>query len=106
MMLSVVGRIATAGTIAMCAIRLTHPVLSTAAYLGLGWLSVFILKPLVGTMPTEALALIVSGGVLYTLGAIVFHLDERVRYAHFVWHMFVLAASSCHFLAVYRYVAA
>lgn len=105
-MLSIVWLIATAGTIAKCANRLTHPVLSTAAYLGLGWLSVLILKPLVGTMPTEALALIVSGGVLYTLGAIVFHLDERIPYAHFVWHIFVLAASACHFLAVYRFVAA
>ncbi|MBC5783799.1 hemolysin III family protein [Ramlibacter sp. USB13] len=103
--LGLVWLIATAGTVAKCANRLTHPVLSTAAYLVLGWLSVFILDPLLRTVPQEGLALIVSGGVLYTLGAIVFHLDERVPYAHFVWHLLVLGASGCHFVAVLRYAA-
>jgi hemolysin III len=103
--LALIWLVATTGTIAKCANRLTHPILSTALYLGLGWLSVFILEPLMQTMPPEGLALIVTGGVLYTLGAIVFHFDERVRYAHFVWHLLVLAASGCHFVAVLRYVA-
>lgn len=44
-----------------------------------------------------------TGGVLYTLGAIVFLLDERIRYAHFAWHLLVLAASRCPFVAVLRY---
>ena len=101
--LGLVWLVATAGTVAKCANRLTHPLLSTAAYLGLGWFSVFILKPMISDMPVEGLALIVSGGVLYTLGAIVFHFDERFRYAHFVWHLLVLCASGCHFLAVLRY---
>jgi hemolysin III len=48
----------------------------------------------------------VAGGGLYTLGAIVFHLDERIRYAHFAWHLLVLGASACHFLAVMRYAVA
>ena len=104
--LALIWLVATTGTIAKCANRLTHPILSTALYLGLGWLSVFILEPLMHTMPPEGLALIVTGGVLYTLGAIVFHFDERVRYAHFVWHLLVLAASGCHFVAVLRYVGA
>jgi hemolysin III len=103
--LALVWLIATAGTVAKCANRLTHPVLSTAAYLALGWFSVFLLDPLLRTVPQEGLALIVSGGVLYTLGAIVFHLDERVPYAHFVWHLLVLGASGCHFVAVLRYAA-
>jgi hemolysin III len=104
--LAVVWLVATVGTVAKCANRLTHPFLSTALYLGLGWLSVFILKPLMSAMPTEGLALIISGGVLYTLGAIVFHFDHRVRYAHFVWHLLVLGASGCHFVAVLRYAVA
>jgi hemolysin III len=103
--LALVWLLATAGTVAKCANRLTHPLLSTALYLGLGWLSVFMLEPLMHSMPVEGLALIVSGGVLYTLGAIVFHFDERLRYAHFAWHLFVLAASGCHFVAVLRYAA-
>jgi hemolysin III len=104
--LMLVWLVATVGTIAKCANKLTHPVLSTSMYLGLGWLSVFILKPLMNEMPTDGLALIVTGGVLYTLGAVVFHLDHRFRYAHFVWHLFVLGASGCHFVAVLRYAAA
>lgn len=103
--LGLVWLVATAGIVAKCANRLNHPVLSTALYLGLGWVSVIILKPLMVAMPPEGLALIVAGGMLYTLGAIVFHLDHRYRYAHFVWHLLVLGASGCHFVAVLRYAA-
>ena len=103
--LALVWLIATVGTVAKCANRLTHPVASTAMYLGLGWISVFILQPLMVALPPQGLALIVSGGVLYTLGAVVFHLDERVPYAHFVWHLLVLGAAGCHFVAVMRYAA-
>lgn len=104
--LALVWLVATAGTVAKCANRLTHPVLSTAAYLCLGWLSVFILKPLMSSMPMEGLTLIVSGGMLYTLGAVVFHFDDRIPYGHFIWHLLVLFASGCHFLAILKYVAA
>ena len=104
--LALVWLVATLGTIAKCANRLTHPFLSTALYMGLGWASVFILKPLMGALPPEGLTLILAGGALYTLGAVVFHFDERVRYAHFAWHLLVLAASGCHFVAVLRYVMA
>jgi hemolysin III len=104
--LATVWVIATVGTVAKCANRLTHPLLSTAFYLGLGWLSVFILYPLMSTLPAEGLALLVTGGVLYTLGAVVFHFDDRIPYAHFAWHLLVLGASGCHFLAVLRYLNA
>jgi hemolysin III len=104
--LAFVWLVATVGTVAKCANRLRHPVISTALYLGLGWLAVFILEPLMANLPTDGIALIVSGGVLYTLGAVVFHLDERIPYAHFVWHLLVLGASGCHFVAVLRYVVA
>jgi hemolysin III len=104
--LAVVWLIATAGTVAKCANRLTHPIASTAVYLGLGWLCVFILQPLMTSLPPEGLALLVMGGVLYTLGAVVFHFDDRIPYGHFVWHLLVLGASGCHFLAVLRYANA
>jgi hemolysin III len=104
--LALVWLVATAGTVAKCANKLTHPVLSTAVYLGLGWLSVFILKPLMSSLPMEGLTLILSGGMLYTLGAVVFHFDDRIPYGHFIWHLLVLLASGCHFLAILKYVAA
>lgn len=101
--LATVWLIATAGTVAKCANRLTHPFISTGLYLGMGWLCVFILQPLMSAMPAEGLALLVTGGVLYTVGAVVFHFDEKIAYAHFVWHLLVLGASGCHFVAVLRY---
>lgn len=104
--LGFVWLIALLGTVAKCANRLRHPFVSTALYMGLGWLSVFILQPLMTAIPPEGLQLIVAGGILYTLGAVVFHFDERIRYAHFVWHLLVLGASGCHFVAVMRYAIA
>jgi hemolysin III len=44
----------------------------------------------------------VAGGLAYTLGALVFHFDHRMRYAHFVWHLFVVAGSGCHLMAALR----
>jgi hemolysin III len=101
--LALVWTIAGFGIVAKCVNRLTHPYLSTALYLGLGWLSVVILEPLIVRTPPEGVILLVAGGVLYTLGAIVFHLDERIRYAHLAWHVLVLSASACHFVAVMQY---
>ncbi|HVE53466.1 MAG TPA: hemolysin III family protein [Ramlibacter sp.] len=101
--LAVVWTIAAFGMIAKCVNRLTHPILSTSLYLALGWISVVILDPLISNTPPAGVVLLVAGGVLYTLGAIVFHLDERFRYAHFVWHLLVLSASACHFFAVLNY---
>lgn len=103
-LLGLVWLVAVVGTIAKCANCLTHPLLSTALYLGLGWSAVFFLQPLMSALPTDGVALILSGGLLYTLGAVVFHFDDRIPYGHFVWHLLVLGASGCHFVAVLRYV--
>lgn len=101
--LAIVWVVAAFGMVAKCVNRLTHPILSTSLYLALGWISVVILKPLIVHTPPTGVILLVAGGVLYTLGAIVFHLDDRYRYAHFVWHLLVLSASACHFVAVLNY---
>jgi len=83
--------------------RLRHPVVSTLLYLAMGWVVVFAVGPLVERMPGPGLALLVAGGLSYTLGAFVFLLDNKVRYAHFVWHLFVLGGSVCHFFAALWY---
>ncbi|MBL8277767.1 MAG: hemolysin III family protein [Pelomonas sp.] len=83
--------------------RLRHPVVSTALYLAMGWVVVFAAGPLMARMPAAGLALLVAGGLSYTLGAVVFLLDNRLRYAHFVWHLFVLGGSVCHFFAALFY---
>ncbi len=83
--------------------RLRHPLVSTALYLAMGWVVVFAAGPLVERMPAGGLAWLVAGGLSYTLGAAVFLLDEKLRYAHFVWHLFVLGGSVCHFFAALGY---
>lgn len=83
--------------------RLRHPLVSTALYLAMGWVVVFAAGPLLERMPAGGLALLVAGGLSYTLGAFVFLLDNRLRYAHFVWHLFVLGGSVCHFFAALFY---
>jgi len=78
---------------------------STLLYLGMGWLVLFALKPLMVALPAGGLHLLVAGGLCYTGGA-VFYLWRRLPYHHAIWHLFVLGGSACHWLAVYRYVAA
>ena len=83
--------------------RLRHPLWSTGLYVVMGWVAVVAAAPLVARMPGAGLALLVAGGLLYTAGAVVFLFDSRVRFAHLVWHLFVLGGSTCHFFAVLWY---
>ena len=79
--------------------RLRHPWVSTALYVAMGWVALIAAVPLLERMSAGGLAWLVAGGLSYTLGALVYLLDDRVRYAHFVWHLFVLGGSACHFVA-------
>jgi hemolysin III len=77
--------------------------LSLVLYLGMGWIIVFALKPLLHSLRPRGVWLLVAGGLSYTVGTAFYRL-ERIRYTHAVWHVFVLAGSACHFLAVLLYV--
>jgi len=74
--------------------------LSTFLYVVMGWLIVFAWNPLTAAMTQEGLWLLIAGGILYTVGA-VFYVWRGFLYHHAVWHVFVLAASVCHFFSVY-----
>jgi len=78
--------------------------LAVGLYLVMGWLALIAIGPIVERLTTTGLALLVAGGLAYTLG-VVFYGLKRVRYAHFVWHVFVLMGSALHFAAVFRYAA-
>jgi hemolysin III len=78
--------------------------LSTALYLGMGWIAVFAAKPLYEALPAWGLFWLIAGGVMYSAGVLFFIYDHRVRYHHFVWHLFVMAGTACHVVAVMRYV--
>ncbi len=76
--------------------------LSIVLYLAMGWLVLIAAKPLWLNMPAWGLFWLVAGGVAYTAG-VGFYAAKRLRYAHFVWHLFVIAGTACHFIAVLRY---
>jgi hemolysin III len=76
--------------------------ISVGLYLVMGWLVLIAAEPLL-QVPPRGLAWLVAGGLAYTIGVVFFVLDERVRYAHFVWHLFVVAGTACHFVAVIGY---
>lgn len=79
-----------------------YDTLSTAVYLGMGWLALIALKPLILEVPAWGLVWLFAGGLAYTAG-IPFYAARRLPYGHLVWHLFVLAGSGCHFVAVLRY---
>ena len=72
---------------------------SVTLYLLMGWLCVIALPLLIRAMPTEGLAWLVAGGLAYSLG-VVFYGVKRVPFNHAIWHVFVLAGSAFHYLAV------
>ncbi|HEX8693072.1 MAG TPA: hemolysin III family protein [Longimicrobium sp.] len=75
------------------------PRVSMAIYLGMGWLVLVAAGPMLSRLPAATLAWLVAGGVAYTAGT-VFYLSRRIPYAHAIWHLFVLAGSVFHALAV------
>lgn len=73
--------------------------LSTGIYIAMGWLVVVALKPMLHALDVFTLGWLLAGGLFYTLGTY-FYQRDSVRYFHAVWHLFVLAGSVCHFVAV------
>ena len=74
--------------------------LQMVIYLLMGWLILVAMYPLIQSLPTGALALLVLGGVFYTSGMIFYALDERMKHSHGIWHLFVLAGSISHYIAI------
>lgn len=74
-------------------------VLSLVLYLGMGWLAVFLIEPLVEKLSVAALSLIAAGGISYTLG-IIFYTNKKMPFAHAIWHLFVLSGTVLHFIAI------
>jgi len=77
--------------------------LSTIMYVFMGWIVVFAIKPLINNLPFEGLMWLFTGGVFYTIGAVLYSI-KKTPYNHAIFHGFVLAGSFCHFVAVYFYV--
>ena len=79
------------------------PRLSTIMYLAMGWIALIAIKPMWQLIPGWGLFWLIAGGLAYTLGVIFFILDERLKYSHFVWHLFVTSGTAFHCVAVFYY---
>jgi hemolysin III len=79
------------------------PAASVVSYIVMGWIAVFAIKPLYETLGFYAMALLIAGGLAYTLGTI-FYGWESIKHHHAIWHLFVLGGSVFHFLAIAIYV--
>jgi hemolysin III len=96
--------LALAGIVLTATGGIRYPKLTTSLYLAMGWLIVIAIRPLWLRMPSEGLFWLGGGGIAYTVG-VVFYAAKRVPYFHFVWHLFVIAGTACHFIAVLRYAS-
>ena len=79
-------------------------ILPVVIYLLMGWLLVVALKPMSQELPAGGFAWLIAGGLAYTLGVVFYAMDTKVRHFHGIWHLFVLAGSVSHFLAVLLYI--
>jgi len=76
---------------------------SVVLYILMGWLVLVAIKPLRLAMPSDGIAWIAAGGVVYMAGLIFFALSKRVAHMHGVWHLCVIGGSACHYVALMRY---
>lgn len=77
--------------------------ISTLAYVAMGWIIIFAIKPLIENLPINGLYWLLAGGIFYTVGALLYSI-KKVNYNHAIFHIFVLLGSFSHFMAVYFYV--
>ncbi|MEO8144581.1 MAG: hemolysin III family protein [Betaproteobacteria bacterium] len=99
-----VWSMALAGTLLKAIGGIRYNTLSTFMYLAMGWVVVIAADKVWALVPGWGIFWLFAGGIAYSLGAM-FFLAERIRYFHFVWHLFVVAGSACHFIAVLWYAA-
>ena len=78
--------------------------LSTLLYSIMGWIIVFKIELVKATLPEPAFWLLVAGGLAYTVGIVFYIIDTRMKYSHFIWHLFVMAGSILHFIMMAMYI--
>lgn len=77
---------------------------SLGLYLGMGWLVLFALRPFIMAVQWNTVVWLFAGGLAYT-GGVLFFVNKRMPYSHFVWHLFVLTGTACHFCAIFSCAA-
>jgi hemolysin III len=102
-LLAVVWTLAAGGVLLKTTVGFRYPRLSTAVYIGMGWMAVVAIQPLMEHVGRTGLIWLVAGGLCYTGGVVFYSTDRRLWYGHAIWHLFVAAGSICHFFAVLGY---
>ena len=101
--LAIVWAMALIGIIIKAAKGASHrPRLAVCLYLAMGWLILVAIRPLAMAVSFSTLMWLVAGGVVYTTG-VLFFINDHKKYCHFVWHLFVLGGTACHYAAVLSY---
>jgi hemolysin III len=95
----VIWALAIAGIAIKLLLGTRFDLLSTGVYIAMGWLIVVASVPMIQAVPQQSLWWLVAGGVAYTAGTAFYH-NRRLPYAHAIWHLFVIAGSACHVLAI------
>ena len=103
-MLAAVWTLAIVGIVLKVIARTRHSQISIVLYVVMGWMAVVAVKPMFALIPMPGILLIFAGGIAYT-GGLAFFAAQRIRYNHFIWHLFVIAGTICHFFAVLWYAA-
>ncbi|WP_371380127.1 hemolysin III family protein [Sporomusa aerivorans] len=99
----VVWTLALIGTVFKIFFVKRFKLLSTICYLVMGWLMIVLIKPLMDALPAAGLYWLIGGGLLYTIGALIY-LCRWFPYNHAVWHLFVLAGSGAHYITIFCYI--
>jgi hemolysin III len=103
-LLGVVWGLAIVGSLQDLRPRNDARILSVVIYLLMGWAAVVALVPMLNALGRAGFAWVAAGGLLYTVGIVFYALDARLKHAHGIWHLFVLAGSAAHFIAILIYV--
>jgi hemolysin III len=103
-LLAVIWTLAIVGITLKIRKRTRHSRITIVLYVIMGWLAIVAVKPMVMLIPVPGILLIFAGGIAYT-GGLAFFATERIRYNHFIWHLFVIAGTTCHFFAVLWYAS-
>ena len=101
-LLAAIWALAIVGIILKINKRTRHSPIGIVLYVIMGWLAIVAVKPILMLIPVPGILLILAGGLAYT-GGLAFFAAQRIRYNHFIWHLFVIAGTTCHFFAVLWY---
>ena len=101
-LLAAIWALAIVGIILKINKRTRHSPIGIVLYVIMGWLAIVAVKPILMLIPMPGILLILAGGLAYT-GGLAFFAAQRIRYNHFIWHLFVIAGTTCHFFAVLWY---